>query len=129
VNTDIVHTLSIQRRSLSSVKVNWSVDTNGVDEVELNGKTYVLGTVAKAPGLKRTILTRREREVIGEAIDLRFRSIQREQPKLASYLIYAMISEESEEMLGQKIGPRKIEGRHHRYQAFMEKRSKKNSRL
>ncbi len=81
------------------------------------------------PGRKRTILKSREREEIGEKIDFRFRSIHREQPKLPCFLIYDKISEESEKLLGHQLGPRQIDGRHHRYQKFLEKRHRKNARL
>jgi hypothetical protein len=96
---------------------------------EIQTESFSTSSTEKGPRFKRTILSQREREEVGEAIDLRFRLIKQEMPGLSNIQIYAIMAEESETKLGRKYGAREIEGRHSRYRAFMEKRKRKNARF
>jgi hypothetical protein len=126
VKTDSTYHLSIQQRSRTSIRINVPIDADGIERVVLNGTTFGLQSVQSGFSKKRVVLSRRQREEIGEKIDDRFRAIQREQPKVRSYQIYSKISQESVSLLGFNFGPREVEGRHSRYLALLQKRRRQN---
>ena len=125
--TNCTYNLSIQRRSHTSLRIKLPVDTEGIEQVVLNGVPFKLKAGASRSSASRIILSRRRREEIGEKIDNRFRALQKEEPNLRSYQIYSKISDESKVLLGLELSPRQVEGKHRTYTLNLEKHKRKNA--
>jgi hypothetical protein len=127
LNTNPTYSLSIQRRSRTSLRIKLPIDTEGIEQIVLNGIAFKLNSNISKSSNKRVILSARKREEIGEKIDTRFCALQKEQPELNNYEIYSIISNKSEAFFGIHLDPRQVEGKHRTYTQFIARRIRKNA--
>jgi hypothetical protein len=128
MNTGSTYNISINRHSRTTFRINLPLNTEGIEQIVLNGVAFKLKVDdSESIARRRVILSAWKREEIGEKIDNRFRSLQKEEPNLRSYQIYSKISDESKVLLGFELSPRQVEGKHRTYVQFLEKQKRKNA--